>query len=68
MNLECEGGMKEILQTQNKDGQRDDGEGSISQDRIDVDWGEAQFFEVRLRLIREGPPPAGVTRRQFSCS
>jgi hypothetical protein len=57
--------MKEMLQTQNKDEQRDNGKGNTSQKRVHVNWAEAQFFDVRLHLNRERQP-ARVTRGQFS--
>ena len=60
--------MKEMLQTQNKDEHRDNSKDNTPQKRVDVSWAEAQFFEVRLHLAREGEAPAKFTRGQFSCN
>jgi len=57
--------MKEMLQTHNRDEQWDNDEVSIPRKRVDVSWAEAQFFEVRLRLIREGQARAKVTSGQI---
>jgi len=59
--------MNEImLQTHNKDEQRENGKANTPQKRVHVSWAEAQFFEVRLHLTREGQAPAKVTSGQIS--
>jgi len=59
--------MNEImLQTHNKDEQRKNAKANTAQKRVHVSWAEAQFFEVRLHLTREGQAPAKVTSGQIS--